>query len=205
MSDLGIRSPNHKPWPNTNITVSPSSVSQAVPAVQISTASLLPRSSTKGFTVHWRSLQWIGLKLAPKQWVSAWLSDSVGVQLKFNLSSATVRPIVAELILAARGPVLTTLIDDWFAFQVIRFPWWSHLDSVVMTKLTTEPPPVLTPATPAPIWGRLTGACTWIGAAGWPCAKEARITPLTTAPIAASLSVPARVSTAEARYSISSS
>ena len=141
--------------------VSPSAVSQAVAPVHISTLLVDPRSSTKGLTVHCKSFHAIGLKLDPKQWVSAWLSDSDRVQLKLSSFSLTLRPIeVAETI---RGPVLTTDIEEEFKFHIL-LPLWSQQVFSVITDPTIDPESTpaacLEVAPPAPILGWAMGGRT---------------------------------------------
>ena len=83
-----------------------------------------PMSSTNGLTVHCMSLHDNGRKLAPKQCVSAWLSDSVGVQLKFREDSLTLRPIVDADMSLFLDPVRTTeiLTEDPVFHLLIMLP-----------------------------------------------------------------------------------
>lgn len=123
--------------------------------MQTSTLLEVPRSSTNGLTVHCRSFHATGLKFEPKQWVSAWLSDSVRIQLKFSFDSSTLRPTVVAEMLNPLGPVVTTDIDEECESQIL-LPLWSHRVSSVMVEPATDAdstPAAWRFAPPAPILG----------------------------------------------------
>ena len=91
--------------------VSPDGWVHTVPATHNSTLYVEPRSLINGLTIQCWLHHEIGLKLAPKACISAWLLDSVDIGLKSSSLSWTLLPIVldAETYIL---PDSITLISD---------------------------------------------------------------------------------------------
>ena len=129
ISNFSMLFPNHKPFPNSSITTSPESSVKSVTPVHIGRFIYSAYSGRNGDTVHSSEVNDIGQKLAPKQWVSAWLSISVPNALLITLSW-----FLCTLLIIWRPPVFM-LNMALFTFSsgtssdiqvfVTRFPNWS--------------------------------------------------------------------------------
>ena len=86
ISDFSIPFPNHNPCPNSSITTSNESSVKEVTHVHLGIFICFAYSGSNGDTVHSSEVNEIGQKLAPKQWVSSWLSISLANALQITLS-----------------------------------------------------------------------------------------------------------------------
>ena len=126
--------PNHKPCTNSNITAPPESSVNAVTPVHTGIFICSVYSGRNGDTVHFYKVNDIGLKLAPKQWSSAWLSIPLDNALQITLSW-----YLCTLLIIRRLPVLmlNTAVfkcssGTRSASQVLvtRFPRWSYITTL---------------------------------------------------------------------------
>ena len=86
ISYFSIIFPKHKPCPNSSINTSPESCVKAVTPVHKAKFICSAYYERNGDTVQSSEVNDVGLKLAPKQWVSARLFISVTDALKITLS-----------------------------------------------------------------------------------------------------------------------
>ena len=129
ISDFPILFPNHKTFPNSIIITSSESRVKAVTPVHIGTFIYSAYSGRNGDTVNSSKVKDIGRDLAPKQYVSAWLSISVADALQIILSwffyflliiqQSPISMLNTALFIF---PSSTTFVSQVF---VTRFPRWS--------------------------------------------------------------------------------
>ena len=120
--------PNHKPFPKSSITIITESSVKEVTPVHIGTFICSAYYGRDGDKVHSSKVNDNGRKLAPKQWVSAWLSISVANDLQISLSLflCTLLMIWWPLVLMLNKSLFTYLPGSMYGSQylVISFLRW---------------------------------------------------------------------------------